>query len=41
MGSEVTVFSHSDSKKEDAMKMGAKDFVITEKDVSKCSDATI
>lgn len=27
--SDVTVFSHSDSKKEDAMKMGAKNFVNT------------
>ena len=29
MGADVTVFSHSDSKKEDAMKMGAKNFVVT------------
>lgn len=29
MGADVTVFSHSDSKKDDAMKMGAKNFVMT------------
>ena len=28
MGADVTVFSHSPSKKDDALKMGAKEFVI-------------
>lgn len=30
LGAEVTVFSHSKSKKEDALKMGAKRFVVTD-----------
>ena len=29
MGAEVTAFSHSESKKADALKMGATDFVAT------------
>jgi len=29
MGAEVTVISHTASKKEDALKMGAKDFIVT------------
>lgn len=29
MGAEVTVFSHSSNKKEDALKMGAKHFIMT------------
>jgi alcohol dehydrogenase (NADP+) len=32
LGAEVTVISHSPDKKEDALKLGAKDFVTTEKD---------
>jgi len=29
LGAEVTVLSHTANKKEDALKMGAKDFILT------------
>jgi len=32
LGAEVTVLSHSPSKKEDALKMGAKHFVVTKEE---------
>lgn len=32
LGAEVTVISHSPSKKEDALKMGAKEFVLNDKE---------
>jgi alcohol dehydrogenase (NADP+) len=32
LGAEVTVLSHSEHKKDDAMKLGAKEFVLTNKD---------
>ena len=31
MGAEVTVFSHSPKKKEDALRMGAKEFIVVDK----------